>query len=67
MSKQYIKSSNEAPSLGLSTYLLWFLALKYFKAPQWLYGVAGAIAVILIITFFVRLFTEEGVDVVDRS
>lgn len=67
MSKEYIKSSNEAPTLNLSYYLLWYLALEYFNAPAWLYGVAGTFVVLLTIAFFYRISTETGVDVVKRT
>lgn len=66
MKKQYIKASNEAPNLSLGTAVLYFLAFRYFHAPQWVYGAAGLFYLIIVITYIVRMFTEDGVDVVKR-
>lgn len=66
MKKQYIKSTNEAPKLSLGTITFWYMAIKYFEWPDWALGVWGVISLILAIAFFVRLVTEESVDVVKR-
>ena len=66
MSKQYIKSSNQAPSMMLN--FAWLLALttKVLDWPTWLYGVAGTFVARSAIVFVIRIATEDGVDVVKR-
>jgi len=66
MKKQYINSSNMSPSAMLSTPWLLVVTVKVFDLPSWVYGVAGTLAVILLVTFLARIFTEEGVDLVKR-
>lgn len=67
MSKQYIKSSNEAPRLGLASIVLWFIAIDYFNWPEWTLGIWGLLSALLVGNFLYRLITEDGVDVVDRK
>jgi len=67
MSKQYINSSNQAPNLSLGTIVLWFMAIQVFHWPEWAYGVWGVGALVLVVGFFVRIATEEGVNVVERK
>ena len=66
MSKQYIKASNESPKLPIGTIAFWFMFIKYFNLPEWTLGVWGLLAIILVITFIVRISTEDGVEVVER-
>jgi hypothetical protein len=65
--KQFIKGSNEAPKLYLTTYLSWFTAAYVFKAPQWVYGAIGVFALLVTIGAIYRMINEDGVDVVRRK
>lgn len=65
--KQYINSSNRAPSMVLGFPWLLALTTHVLGWPDWVYGVAITSAVLLVIAFFVRIATEEGIDVVKRD
>lgn len=67
MRKQYINSSNRSPSMLLGTPWLMALTVYVFNGPTWLYGVIGTITVLMVVSFFYRTATEDGVDVVRRS
>ena len=67
MKKQYIKDSNLAPNLGLGKILLLVLAVREFNLPSWTYGVVGSLAFLYIFVALYRIFTEEGVDVVEKG
>lgn len=66
MKKQYINSSNLPPKGGLA--FPWLLALTTYVLdwPSWIYGAAATTAVLFFISFWVRIFSEDGVDLVKR-
>ena len=66
MKKQYIKSTNSAPTMALSTPWLLAISTKVYGWPSWVYGIAGTLVFVLTLSCFVRIITEEGVDVVKR-
>lgn len=66
MKKQYIRANNQSPNLSLGAIGFWFLAIDYWNWPDWAYGVWGVFTAIIVIAFFVRIFSEEAVDVVRR-
>lgn len=44
-----------------------YLMLEHFNAAGWVYGVAGTIAMIFWICFFVNLFVQGSVDIFKKS
>ncbi len=66
MSKQYIKTSNQAPSLSLGFFLYTAMAIQFYRLPEWVWGVWGVFLVMIVANFFYRTVNEESVDVVNR-
>lgn len=64
--KQYINSSNNAPTAFLV--LPWLLSLTIYDLgwPVWLHAISMFFGLCLFINFAVRKSTEDGVDVVNR-
>jgi hypothetical protein len=46
--------------------VLYFLALDYWQAPQWLWGVLGAVLVFMWISAVYSLLTQDQVDVLNK-
>lgn len=64
-SKKVIKKSNlpaRSPILGTIVYVL---AMDYWNAPQWFWGVAISFMALIWIAWIALLIMEEGVDVIN--
>ena len=68
-----MKARKVISSKNLGTYspihkgLLWYLCLDYFNAPQWLYGVAGVLFVMLLINWIYGIYVNEKVDIFNND
>ena len=67
MSNKRIKASNLPMQPPLIGTLVWYLVLDRFDAPGWLWGVMGTLLAVLWIAFFVGLFMNEYVDVLNSK
>lgn len=60
--KKVLKANNLPSRLPIWTTLVTWLALDYWKAPQWLYGAAGFLFFILWLNAIDGIATEEKID-----
>ena len=64
--KEYISATNTAPTLYITDLLTLLIAAKVWNWASWSYGVIWSVYVIVLIANVLRIFTEAGVNVVDR-
>ena len=62
-----IAAKNFPTRLPFATTALLVMAMDYYKAPSWLYGVAGTIVVIVWVIGIVGLIKEQRVDIFNKE
>jgi len=62
-----LKRSNLPTRLPLWQSVVCLLALEHWNAPEWLYGVAGFLFLLLWIASIVTLIKEEQVDLLEKK
>jgi len=61
--KKVISYKNLPTRFPLQSTILYVMALFYFNAPQWLFGVVGVLLVLMWATWVYSVFEKEKVDV----
>jgi hypothetical protein len=51
-----LKSTSVRSGLGINSVLLWYIALDYFHAPGWAFGVMFAVYALIVLNFIVQFF-----------
>lgn len=63
-----ISRKNLPTKIPTTTFLLWVLALDYWNAPGWLWGVAITIMVIILLsTIYIVFWKSESVDIFEEK
>jgi hypothetical protein len=67
MKNKTIKNSNLPAKLPVGSSILYYIALDYYKAPEWLWTVAIIIFSLFWIGGVVKYFTHESWDITELA
>jgi len=63
MKKKTIKNSNLPAKLPIGSTIMYYMALDYYKAPEWLWTLATLLFSLIWIGSIIKYFTHESFDV----
>jgi hypothetical protein len=65
--KNVISRKNLPTNMGFGRYIAVYLLMQHLGSPDWLYGVMGTLAVIIIIIDTKHLMANEEVDIFQKK
>lgn len=68
MKKKKVIDRNELPArYPVVTTIVAFLALDYWKAPQWVWGAVGVLFLIIWIACIIAIYNQEEIEILPKD